>query len=161
MSAGSDEITDLATARGRDYPSIRQFSIFSPNKVGQLLGIVRQIESAGLRICALSVSDAADYAVIRLVVTHPERAFEILERAGYKFCEVDLLVVEMTKQTQPMLRICTALLQAEINIHYCFPFLAQPHGRPVMAFYVDGHETAARVLEKEGFTVLSEHDLEA
>lgn len=161
MSAGAGDITDLATARGRDYPSVRQFSIFSPNKVGQLLGLVRQIESAGLRICALSVSDAADYAVIRMVATEPERAYEILDRAGYRFCEVDLLVVELTRQTQPVLRICTALLKAEINIHYCFPFLAQPHGRPVMAFYVDDHEMAAGVLTHEGFSVLSEHDLEA
>jgi hypothetical protein len=160
MSTGSGEATDLATARGRDYPSVRQFSIFSPNKVGQLLALVRMIETAQIRVCALSVTESADCAIIRLVVNHPERAFEILKQGGYEFCEVDLLVVELPQRPQPMLHICSTLIQAELNIHFCFPLLVRPHGQPAMAFYVDDHETAAAALQAAGYVVLTEADLQ-
>ncbi|QDU64022.1 hypothetical protein Pan216_49050 [Planctomycetes bacterium Pan216] len=160
-SIGEGTTNELRTGRDRDYPSIRQFSIFSPNKVGALQNLVRLIETHRLRVCALSVSDSAECAIIRLVVTHPERAFELLEQDGYAFTEVDLLVVELPNRPQPTLAICSTLLQAEINIQYCFPMTVRPYGRPALAFKVDDHEQASNVLDSNGFIVLTENDLEA
>lgn len=161
MSTGDEETNDIGTLRGRDYPSIRQFSIFSPNKVGQLLHLIRTIESHKLRVCALSISDSAECAIIRIVITQPERAYEILKQCGYTFCEVDLLVVELPNQPQPVLAICSTLLQAEINVNYCFPLLVSPYGRHALGFSVDDHELASSVLDNAGFVVLTEADLES
>lgn len=160
MSEGGSESTDLGILRGRDYPSVRQFSIFSPNVVGRLLSLMRHVETAKLRVYALSVVDSADCAIIRLVVNQPERAVEVLRTGGFEFCEVDLLVVELPNNPQPVVAICSTLLQAEINIHYSFPMLTSPYGRSALAFYVDDHELAARVLDAAGFIVLTENDLE-
>lgn len=160
MSSGGDAPTDLGVLRGRDYPSIRQFSIFSPNVVGRLLTLMREVETAKLRVYALSVVDSADCAIIRLVVNQPERAVEVLKQGGFEFCEVDLLVVELPQQPQPVVAICSTLLQAEINIHYSYPLLTSPYGRSALAFYVDEHELAAKVLDSAGFIVLTENDLE-
>lgn len=160
MFDGGEAQLDLNVMRGRDYPSIRQFSIFSPNKVGQLLHLIRTIESHKLRVCALAISDSAECAIIRLVVTQPERAYEILKQCGYAFCEVDLLAVELPNNPQPVLSICNHLLQAEININYSFPLLVNPHGRPALGFSVEDHDLAVRVLDRAGFIVLTEADLE-
>jgi hypothetical protein len=159
MSVGGEDGIELKTMRGRDYPSIRQFSIFSPNKMGQMLNLTRLFERARLRICALSIIDSTDCAIIRLVVTRPEQATELLQQHGYNYCEVDLLVVELPNREQPIVAICEALLQAEINIHYVFPLLMSPHGRPALAFYVEDHELGAKVLDSAGFIVLTEDDM--
>lgn len=162
MSLGADDedLANVGTVRGRGYPSIRQLSIFTPNQVGQLLDLTRRIESAQLRICALSVADSSECSIIRLVVTQVERAIEILHQAGFKFCEVDLLGVELPDCPQPILTICSALLQAEIDIHYCFPLLVRPHGRSALVLRVDDHATASRLLDSKGFVLLTEGDLE-
>jgi hypothetical protein len=159
MSVGDRAGGELDTARGRDYPSIRQFSIFSPNRLGQLLNLTRLIESARLRVCALSVADSADCAIIRLVASDPERAFEVLKQGGYEFCEIDLLVVALPDKEKPVLSICSTLLSAEIDIHYCFPLLVQPYGRSALAFHVSDHELAAQVLALRDFVILTENDL--
>jgi hypothetical protein len=151
MASGGDAPIDFGVLRGRDYPSIRQFSIFSPNVVGRLLTLMREVETAKLRVYALSVVDSAD---------QPERAVEVLKQGGFEFCEVDLLVVELPQQPQPVVAICSTLLQAEINIHYSYPLLTSPYGRSALAFYVDEHELAAKVLDAAGFIVLTENDLE-
>jgi hypothetical protein len=98
---------------------------------------------------------------IRLVVTKPENAYELLAHAGYRFCEVDLLVVELPNRDQPILAICSTLLKAEVNIQYGYPLMVRPYGRPALAFYVDDLEVAANILDAEGFIVLTEHDLES
>ena len=55
MSFGEGTGLDFATIRGRDYPTIRQFTVFLENRVGQLLEVVRRFEGSKVRIVALSI----------------------------------------------------------------------------------------------------------
>ena len=50
MSVGEGTGTEFGTMRGRDYPSIRQFTVFLENRVGQLLEVVRRFEGSRVRI---------------------------------------------------------------------------------------------------------------
>ena len=50
--SGSGAGTEFVTMRGRDYPSIRQFTVFLENRVGQLMDVVRRFEGSQVRIVA-------------------------------------------------------------------------------------------------------------
>jgi hypothetical protein len=149
----------FSTARGRDWPSVRQFNVFVENRVGNLLAVVRRFETTDIRIVSLTVVDSADCAIIRLVLSEPERAAEIFHLAGLPFTETDLLVVQLPDSHQPLLEICKALLGAEISIHYAYPLLVGPHGRAALALHVEDHETAVNTLARLGFTIFTEKDL--
>ena len=161
MSSGSGEHagTDYATMRGRDYPSIRQFTVFLENRVGQLLEVVRRFEGSNVRIVALTISDSTECAVVRFLLSDPEQGREVLERAGLAIVESDLIGVELPDSPQPLLQVCTALLQAEVNITQVYPLLARPHGRPAVALMVDNIEMALDTLAAKGFTPVNEDDL--
>ena len=62
MSSGfsSGVAIDPATARGRDWPCLRQFCVFMENRVGQLHDLLRQVERHDLRVVGLSVVDTVD-----------------------------------------------------------------------------------------------------
>lgn len=160
MSAGEGSGTDLATMRGRNYPSIRQFTVFMENRVGQLLEVIRRFEGSKVRIVALSIADSTECAVVRFLLSHPEQGREILERAGLALVESDLLGIELPLGQQPLLQICTALLQAEINITQVYPLLVRPNGRPAVALMVDNLEMAQETLNSKGFTTITEADLQ-
>jgi hypothetical protein len=161
MSSGSGEHagTDYATMRGRDYPSIRQFTVFLENRVGQLLEVVRRFEGSKVRIVALTISDSTECAVVRFLLSDPEAGREVLERAGLAIVESDLIGVELPDSPQPLLQVCTALLQAEVNITQVYPLLARPHGRPAVALMVDNIEIALDTLAAKGFSPINEDDL--
>src|SRR5229473_7014925 len=110
----SGEGIGFATARGRDWPSIRQFNVFLVNRLGKLLDVVKRFETSDNHIVSLTVVDSADCAIIRIVLSDPERAVEIFQLAGLQFAESDLLVVQLPEGTQPVLQICKALLTAEL-----------------------------------------------
>src|SRR3954463_5258239 len=95
MSFGGEDHIDLAPMRGRDWPSVRQFNVFLENRLGGLLDVVRRFEETDIRIVSLTIVDSADCAIIRLVLSDPERAFEIFRLAGLAFAESDLLVVKL------------------------------------------------------------------
>ncbi len=161
MSQGEDSGSGVgySTARGRDWPSVRQFNVFIPNRVGGLLDVVRRFETTDNHIVSLTVVDSADCAIIRIVLSDPERAREIFDAAGLPVTESDLLVVQLPDAAQPLLQICKALLMAEINIHYAYPLLVGPQGRAALALHVEDHETAVNTLSRQGFTIFTENDL--
>ncbi len=163
MSYGGDEESGVGydTARGRDWPSVRQFNVFLANRLGNLMHVVRRFETTDVRIISFTVVDSADCAIIRMVLSDPERAFEIFERAELPFTESDLLVVQLPDADQPLLQICKCLLAAEVSIHYAYPLLVGPQGSPALALHVEDTDMAAHHLQAQGFTLFSEHDLSA
>ena len=57
------------------------------------------------------------------------------------------------------MQVCTALLQAEVNIIQAYPLLVRPRGRPAVALMVDNIEMGMETLATKGFTMISEADL--
>jgi hypothetical protein len=161
MSSGEDTGSGLAVIRGRNYPSIRQFTVFLENRVGQLLEVVRRFEGTSVRIVALSITDSAECAFVRFLLSQPEEGREVLERAGLAIIESDLIGVELPDGQQPLLQICTALLQAEVNIVQAYPLLVRPHGRPAVALMVDNIDIGLETLASKGFVMVTEADLAA
>src|SRR3977135_1473086 len=159
MSMGEGSGTGLSTMRGRSYPSIRQFTVFLENRVGQLLEVVRRFEGSKVRIVALSINDAAEGPFVLFLVSHPEQGREILERAGLALIESDLIGVELPQGHQPLLQVCTALLQAEVNIVQAYPLLVRPRGRPAVALMVDNIEMGLETLDSKNFRMITEADL--
>ena len=159
MSFGGNSESDFATARARDWPSVRQYNVFLENRLGALMDLVRRFESTDIRIVALTIVESADCAIIRLVLSDPERAVEIFEQGKMAYTESDLLVVKLPEGNQPIAQICKALLAAEINIHYAYPLLVGPHGSKALALHVEDHELSMTTLSKMGFTLFGENDL--
>ena len=57
--------------------------------------------------------------------------------------------------------LCSAMIQAEINIHYAYPLIVHPRGRSAVAMHVDNIEQAGASLHAKGFDILCEADLQA
>lgn len=159
MSIGEGTGTGFSTMRGRNYPTIRQFTVFLENRVGQLLEVVRRFEGSKVRIVALSINDATECAFVRFLLSHPEQGREILERAGLAMIESDLIGIELPDGPQPLLQVCTALLQAEINIIQAYPLIFRPHGHAAVALMVDNIDLAMDTLDSKGFRMITEGDL--
>ncbi|OHB80408.1 MAG: acetolactate synthase [Planctomycetes bacterium RBG_16_64_12] len=156
-----DDTTGIgfSTMRGRSHPSIRQFTVFLENRVGRLLEVIRRFEGTEVRIVALSIAESGECAFVRFLLSHPEEGREILERAGLAIIESDLIGVELPEGPQPLLEICTALLQAEVNIIQAYPLFVRPRGRPAVALMVDNIDMGLDTLASRQFAMISEADL--
>lgn len=152
---------ETAEGTGFEPPRVRQFTIFLENKVGRLQNLIRSMERGVGKIAAISIEESGDSALVRMICAHAEFGRELLRTSGLGFGETELLAVELPKRTrQPMLALTSALLAAEINIHYAYPFITRPRGGAVIALYVDDAVIAAQLLIKKGFTLICQSDLE-
>ena len=162
MSYGedSDSTVEFETMRGRDYPTLRQFTVFLENRIGMLLEMLRRFENTPSRIVAMNIIDSTECSIVRFVLTHPEQGREILERAGLAMIEHDLIGVQLPPSTQPLVAVCTALLHAEVNLIQTYPLWVRPEGEnTVVALMVDNVELGQHTLVCEGFELVTENDL--
>jgi hypothetical protein len=155
-----EEILPPQTESGAGFEPVRvrQFTVFMENRVGRLQSLVWTYEQRSGRILGLSIQNQADTALVRIICSDPDLARQVLQSEGFAFAEQDLLVVELPKSAQPISNICTAILVAELNIHYAYPLLVRPGG-PALALYADDLTLAAQLLMKKGFKLLGESDL--
>ena len=134
-----------------------QFSVFTPNRLGRLRDLIGLLSAQGVHALALMVLDTTDSAIIRLVADDPEKARELLVREGFPFIEIRLVVVEASPTD--LNRLMAALLEAELNINYLYPFLTQPHGKPLLGLSVEDNETAEQSLNRHQFRTLRQGEI--
>ena len=138
---------------------IKQLSVFLPNRLGALLSLNRTLDAASIKILAVSILDASDYSVIRLVLDQPTLAKEILTAEGHSVIETDLLGVVLPKGVG-IRKVLTAVIMAEVNVLYLYSLMVTSHGRPVLALHTEEPMAAAAVLLEKGIGLLNQDDLE-
>jgi hypothetical protein len=149
-------MSDIAAPVAAD--PVKQFSVFIPNRVGQLYDLSALLGKHGVHIMAMTTLDTTDCAIDRLVVDDPDRARELMMANSFAFTECDVLAVEITKESQ-LKSVLNALLTVEINIHYLYAFLLRPEGKSALALNVEDMDLAASALNTRGFKVLTQRDI--
>lgn len=138
---------------------VTQFSVFLANKVGKLYDLVESFEHAGTcQICAISVHDATDSAIVRIITNNSAAARELLRKQKLPFAESDVLVVELSTG-HTLASLCISLLSAELNIQFAYPLMLRPNGTPTIALAVDDPTLAGQILRRKMFRLFGEADL--
>lgn len=148
----------LETTHGYAPPIVTQFSVFLPNKVGKLLDLVEEFDGSPVQIVAISVNEASDCAIVRIITNNSKAARGILTKDNLAFTETDLLVVELNKG-HSLSSLCLSLLSAELSIHFAYPLMLRPNGTPTIALAVDDLTLAGQILRKKMFRLFGEADL--
>jgi hypothetical protein len=146
------------TTQGYAAPSVTQYSVFLDNRVGKLHELLRAFEHSAVHVLAMSVHDASDHAVVRMVTSNANEARLLLTRHQYPFSEVPVLVVELNK-SHSLERLCMYLVTAELNIRFAYPLMAGTGGHPAVAIAVDDLTLAGQILLRKEFRLLGEEDL--
>ncbi|MBZ0171787.1 MAG: hypothetical protein K8E66_05360 [Phycisphaerales bacterium] len=150
--------TPFQTMQGYAPPTVTQFSVFLNNKVGKLFDLLEGFDNSDCQICAISVHEASDHAVVRLITNNCKIAKRQLNDESLPFGEINVLIVELT-EGHTLSSMCLSLLGAELNIHFAYPLMIEPHGTPTIALATDDTTLAGQILRRKGFRLLGEADL--
>ncbi len=144
--------------RGHETPFVRQFSLFLPNRVGQLYEVLELLGRSQIDVAGISVIDSTDWAVVRMIFSDPDKGREILKRHGIAFTECGVLAIVL-ETAGTFHEVCKVLVGAELSVAFAYSLLIQRNGRPVVAVHVDDEVFATQALVKHGFTLLDHEDL--
>jgi len=148
----------LDTTQGYCPPTAVQFSVFLSNKVGKMLDLTEKFDEASVSLCALSVHEASDHAVVRLITNNANETRKLLKENDFPFSEYEVLLVRLS-EGHSISRLCLYLLGAEINIAFAYPLMHPASDASGIAIAVDDPTLAGQILRRKGFQMLGECDL--
>ncbi|MEO6244082.1 MAG: acetolactate synthase [Opitutaceae bacterium] len=137
---------------------VKQFSVFTENRVGRLHDLTSLFKAHNVHIMALTILDNTDCAIDRLIVDDPDKARELMVNNDFPYSECTVLAVEINDESD-FNGVLAALLEAEINIHYIYSFMKRPDGRCALAMNVEDADVAAQALVRRNFRVLTQSDI--
>ncbi|MFG0315260.1 MAG: hypothetical protein ACF8LL_13880 [Phycisphaerales bacterium] len=148
----------LDTTQGYCPPTAVQFSVFLTNKVGKMLDLTEHLDEAHIELCAISVHEASDHAVVRIITDNAAETRQMLRDTRFPFSEREVLLVELS-EGHSLSKLCLFLLGAEINIAFAYPLMHHNTENPSIAIAVDDPTLAGQILSRKGFKMLGECDL--
>ena len=142
----------------RSFDPVRQFSLFAENKVGCLHDFVSVLANNGVHIMAITAIDSTDASIVRFVVDDPKLTRDLLRKHSFSFTESDVIGVEINAEPDLQL-VLSSMMEAEVNIHYLYPFLIRPNERYALVLNVDDPELATQALTLRSFKVLGQAEI--
>ena len=94
---------------------LKQVSIYAENRKGVMQEITAILAREDINILGSVTNDGAEYGIVRMVVSNPEKALEALTQAGFLCRLIDVLGVEITDEVGNLNRLLLSL--AESNIY--------------------------------------------
>lgn len=137
---------------------VKQFSVFTENRVGRLSDLTTLLKANDVHIMALTVLDFTDTTILRLVVDDNDKARELMVNNDFPYTECDVVAVEINDEAD-LKEVLAALLEAEINIHYVYSFIKRPEGRAALVLKIEDPDVATQSLNNHGFRVLTQSDI--
>ncbi len=135
---------------------VRQLSVFIENKAGRVSEVTETLGKAGVNIRGFSVSDTAEYGILRLVVDHPEEGLAILRTAGFTIKESEVICVKLEDTPGALARALSVVSDAGVNMEYVYSLVST-----YVVINVADVDRAVRLLSDQPITLVSQEDITA
>lgn len=99
---------------------VRQLTVFLENRSGRLAEVADMLGKAGINIRGFSTTEAAEYGILRLIVTDPDRARQILHDAGFTTHFSSVICVKVSDTPGGLAQVLDQLAEAGVSIDYLY-----------------------------------------
>ncbi len=103
--------------------NVIQLSVSIENKAGRVSEVTDVLGSAGVNIRGFSVSDTADYGIVRLVVDDPEAGHAALSGAGFTVKENAVICIALPDHPGGLAGVLKIASDAGVNIEYVYSLI--------------------------------------
>ena len=138
---------------------IKQLSLFLENKPGALSAPVKLLARAKINLLNLSIAEARQYGILRIIVRDWEAAKKLLEDHGLLVKVTDVLAIEVADRPGALADVLGVLEQAGINLEYMYAFTLQRDSKGLLLFRFDDPDKAIAVLQKNNINVVGNIEL--
>ena len=133
---------------------LQQVSIYAENKKGTMQRITGILLENNINILGSVTNDSAEYGIIRMVVSDPQKAYDSLTGDGFLCRLTDVIGVEVADEVGNLNHLLKDLEQSNISVDYLYLSFNRESGKPIMVFHcLDIGEVKACLMAK-GYTVL-------
>ncbi len=126
---------------------IKQLSVFVENKFGRVNDIVNTLGQNNIDISALSLADASEFGVLRLIVNDHHRAKALLNDIGVIVKISDVIAVPIDDTPGGLGKILNILRDNGLSIDYMYAFAGRNgEGKAMVVMRTNDNDAAEKAL---------------
>jgi hypothetical protein len=129
------------------------------NKAGRLAHVAQVLRDNGINIRALTIADSADFGILRMIVNQPEKAVEVLKKAGFMVKQCPIIAVEIDDREGIFFDIMNLCDSNKLNIEYTYSFVEQYSNKAILFLRFDDPDAALKVFTANNYKLLSNEEI--
>ena len=137
---------------------ITQVSVFLDNRPGSLFEAMSQLDRNQIKVFALSIADAGEFGLVRMITEEPEKSTRLLEDAEFNLAKskknTEVTATFITEQ-DTLSKITKILGDGGINIEYAYSSAVHVDGKVALILRPSNVEKAEQMLTDNGVAILS------
>jgi len=138
---------------------LKQLSLFLENQPGALSRPIQLLARAKFNLVTLSIAEANQFGILRLIVRDWEKAKKLLEKNGFVVRVTDMVAVEVPDQPGGLSKILAVIEQAGLNVEFMYAFTEKRENKGILVFRFDDPDNAVKVLLKSKVNVVPSGEL--
>ena len=138
---------------------VNQLSVFMENKEGRLEQVLETLKEGNININSLSLAEATDYGMLRMIVSDPVKAKEVLRDKGFSAMLTEVLAIKLSHQVGQLQVLLEKVCKAGINIEYMYALETGTDDASIVMKTSD-LEKAASLLSETGVELIKSKELE-
>ena len=140
--------------------NLSQISVFLENKPGTLNEMTEVLAKAGIDMRAMTLAEASDFGIARIIVEDNYNTVVALRDAGYVCTNTPVVGVAIPDEPGGLNNVLNILSEAKINIEYMYAFMGhRDAGHAYMIFRVTDPSLASKVLKEKGIRIIKQENI--
>ncbi len=125
---------------------VKQVCAFIENKTGRLSELADILATNGIDISALSLADSTDYGILRMLVSDPEKAVDVMRSAGVVAKITEALAVAIGDVPGGFAKVVNLLSEKNLEVKYMYASVGHIHGKALMILGIDNATEAEQII---------------
>ena len=142
--------------------NVKQISVFLDNRPGTILEMSKLFAQKQVNVKAMTVMDANDFTVVRLIVDNVMWASSVLRDGGFITRIREVVAAEVPFAPDGLNKVLTAIRDADVNIDYSYTVMSGKFAASTcIILKVNDNVKAVEALQSAGVKIMTQEELSA
>jgi hypothetical protein len=137
--------------------TIHQLSVFLENKSGRLTEVLEALGGENIKITALSIADTSEFGILRMIVSNPLKAKELLKSRSFTVNLTEVISIMAPNEAKYYAKALKILSDLDISIEYTYAFSVGE--KSVIILRCSNSDEAIRALKAHELELMRASDL--
>ncbi len=139
--------------------NIHQISVFLENRAGQLAHITALLAEQNIDIRAISIAEATDYGLARMIVDDAYKASNILLQNGVILSMTPVYAVEVEDGPGGLAKLLEVLAEVHVDVEYMYSLFIHRENKAYMVMRVTDEPKFLSTLGDMRIKIMTKDDL--
>ena len=138
---------------------IKQLSVFLENRLGRFGQVAKILSEAGINMKAFTVSENAEFGVLHLIVSDPEKACALLREKSIAASLNDVICIQCPDVPGALEVALAAITDAGISIEYMYAFVGKKEDKALMVVRTDDMDKSVEAFKAGNIEIITSADV--